>query len=334
VNAYILGIQQHLPERLQTNEELAAVNPGWNVAKIAATTGIRGRRIAGDNETASDLACIAAQKLLDELSFDRGKIDALLFCSQSPDYFLPTTACLLQERLALSTRCAAFDVNLGCSGFTYSLWLARALVLSQSATNVLILAADTLSKYCDPHDVGTATIFADGAGAALLSSDAKGAIASVGESVLGTDGRGGGNLIVRAGASRARADNRPENQDPYLRMNGPEIFSFTLSVIQANIQALLDKIGLQWNEVDRYFFHQANRFILESLCENMNIPPEKAPIDMEDYGNTASASLPILLRRSWERGLLRANQRCVLAGYGVGYSWAATEVTWLRNFSA
>ena len=205
-------------------------------------------------------------------------------------------------------------------------------MLSRSAENVFVLAADTFSKYCDPHDIATVTIFGDGAGAALVSANADGAIASVGKSVLGTDGRGGDNLIVRAGAARARAEEQPEKRDPYLRMNGPEIFSFTLSVIQANIQSLLDRIGLQWNQVDRYFFHQANRFILNCLCENMKIPPDKAPVDMEDYGNTASASLPILLRRCWEQGTLKANQRCVLAGFGVGYSWAATEVAWLRNF--
>ena len=339
MNAYLLGLQYHLPERLQTNEELAAINPGWNAEKIYAKTGIRGRRIAEPHQTAGDLACIAAQKLLDELAFDRGEIDVLLFCTQSPDYFLPTTACLMQERLGLPTRCAAFDFNLGCSGFTYGLWLARSLVLSRSAKNVLLVAGDTYSKYCNPHDMATATIFGDGAGAAVISASEDGALASIGQSVLGTDGRGAGNLIVRAGSARDAALIRTEphagdpDHDCYLCMNGPEIFSFTLSAVQTCIQGLLDKAGWTWEQVDRLFLHQANRFILKTLRDNMNVPPEKMPIDMEDYGNTVSASLPIVLRRCWERGTLRARQQCVLVGFGVGYSWAATEVTWMRSFS-
>jgi 3-oxoacyl-[acyl-carrier-protein] synthase-3 len=313
--AYLRDLEVSLPDTIRSNEDLVRVNPTWDAGKIYAKTGIRARRVAGPEETAADLGCRAAERLLARLEVDRSQVDALLFCTESPDYPLPPTACTLQTRLGLSVDCAALDYNLGCSGFTYGLWLAKALVESKSARNVLLIAADTYSKYCDPHDLATAAIFGDGGAAALIDADADRALARIGTTVLGTDGRGAEHLIVRAGQ--------------HLAMNGPAVYAFTLSVVQASIQKLLDQVGLHWEEIDLFLLHQANRYMLDQLRINMRVPAEKVPIDMEDVGNTVSASIPLLVRRCMDRGILKAGARCVLAGFGVGYSWATTFVQWL-----
>ncbi len=316
---YLAGVRYYLPETIRSNEDLAAINPGWDAEKIYRKTGIRRRPIAGEGQTASDLGYEAASRLIEELAVDRARIDALLFCTQSPDYHLPTTACLLQDRLGLPTSCGALDFNLGCSGFTYGLWIARSLIQAGSAQTVLLVTADTYSKYCDVHDLATATIFGDAGAAALISSSPGERFAAVGQTVVGTDGRGAGNLIVRAGGARAGGVSP-------LFMNGAEIFSFTLGAVPSGVQRLLDRLSLGWDQIDVFLMHQANRFILESLRDTMRIPPEKLPIDLEDCGNTVSASIPILMRRCQERGLFKAGQRCVLVGFGVGYSWAMTEL--------
>ena len=337
MKVHLRGLHYCLPSSVRTNDDLAAANPGWDAAKIFQKTGIRQRCIAGPEETAADLACEAATRLFAELSFDRAAVDALLFCTQSPDYPLPTTACMLQERLKLPTTCGALDYNLGCSGFTYGLWLARALILSGGAANVLLLTAETYSKYCDARDLATSAIFGDGAAAALISSSPQGALAEVGPTVVGTDGRGWANLIVRTGGARhphsARDAAGYPNACPgdYLCMNGPEIFRFTLDAVRGGIQRLLDAASLAWEAVDIFLLHQANRFMLEALRDTMQIPPEKMPIDLADHGNTVSASIPVLMRRCYERGTLRSGQKCVLAGFGVGYSWAMTELDWLAT---
>jgi 3-oxoacyl-[acyl-carrier-protein] synthase-3 len=330
-------VQYHLPTGRRSNDDLGRLNASWSAADIYRKTGIRARPVAADGETTSDLAVQAAEKLLSELAFDRRRVDALLFCTQTADYYLPTTACIIQDRLGLPTSCAAFDFNLGCSGFTYGLWLARSLIQSGSAAKVLLLAGDTLSKYCSPNDQVTATIFGDGAGAALISDDAAGALATVGESVCGADGRGAPNLIIRAGGARMprcaatavarRDDYGNERSDDQVSMNGTEVFNFTLTAVEAGIRRLLEKIGVDWEDVDFFLLHQANAFILETLRKRMKLPREKLPIDLEETGNTSSASLPVLLRRLLDQGRLRPGARCVLAGFGVGYSWAMTYLT-------
>jgi 3-oxoacyl-[acyl-carrier-protein] synthase-3 len=326
---FLHAIRSHLPEGRLTNEEICARNPNWRPEKILQVTGIRERRIASSVETAGDLAAAAAEGLLAEHRIDRSTIDALLLCTQSPDHFpvIPATACLLQARLGLPETCGAFDYNLGCSGFTYGLWLGRALILSGSARRVLLVTSETVARNCAPDDMATVVNFGDAAAACLLSDDPTGAWASVGQSAVGTDGRGAENLIVRGGGAR-----RP--RDPsILTMNGPEVFSFTLHTVHAAIEQLLTKAGVPKSAVDWYLFHQANRFLVESLAKKMTIPLARMPVDIEDIGNTSSASIPILIERSRAKGLLRPGQTAVLAGFGVGYSWAATMMQFLGGIA-
>jgi 3-oxoacyl-[acyl-carrier-protein] synthase-3 len=339
MNAYLHGIQYCLPERVSTNEDLSRTS-GWEAEDIFAKTGIRSRRVVGEGETSSDLGFRAADRLLNELNFDRNQIDALLFCAGARDYIVPATACLLQDRLGLPHTCAAFDYVLGCSGYTYGLWLARSLILSESAKNVLLVTADTPTPFCDPSDLGTVALFGDGGAATLISAESTGSIAELGPTVTGTNGRGAKNLMIRLGGARAidhvhaAVGMRPVSNSPrdaFISMNGPEITIFSVRTVKSGIQQLLDRVGLDWGDVDLFLFHQANAYMLRRLCETLKIPQHRAPIDMEDTGNTICASIPILMGRCMERGIFHSGQRCVLSGFGMGYSWAMTMLTWTRS---
>lgn len=336
MKATITAIEVYLPEGILPNEELAGENDGWTAGKIFQKTGIRHRHIAAEGECASDLGVAAANMLFDKGACVRESIDYLLFCTQSPDFFLPTTACLVQERLNLPTRCGALDFNLGCSGYVYGLSLAKGLIESGQAANVLLITAETYSKYIHPDDRSVRTLFGD-AGAATLVSGVNADEARIGPFVFGTDGRGAGNLIVPAGGMRQPAVPLPlgtQDADRSARtaknlfMDGPEIFNFTLRTVPLTAKALLEKTGKSMDDVDLFVFHQANGFILEHLRKKMNIPEAKLAISLESYGNTVSASIPITLRDAALSHKLKAGQLLMLVGFGVGYSWGGVMIKW------
>lgn len=344
MKTYLSGISYFLPERRVTNADLVARNPAWNAEEIFKRTGIRERRVAEAEQTASDLAVLAAERLFAMSSCAPDRIDGLLFCSQSPDYLSPATACLLQERLKIPTTLAAFDYNLGCSGFPMGLWLARALILSQSASNILLIVADTLTKYCHPLDLVSSAVFSDGAAAVWISNDPNGALAEIGPTIHGTDGRGVSNLFIPAGGARHRCTSTTavpqEDGTGNLRslnniyMNGPEILNFAISAVPEGIRRLLTLTNSTIADTDIFLMHQANAFLLDVIRRKLQLPPEKMPIDMADIGNTAGASLPILLSRLRERGLLKPHMKAILAGFGVGYAWGMTQLTWLETGEA
>ena len=332
IKAAMRAIASYLPERELTNEELAQTFGDWTADKILEKTGIRSRRIAGENECSSDLGVRAAERLFAETGIARQSIDYLLFCTQSPDYFLPTTACLVQDRLGLSNACGAIDFNQGCSGFVYGLSLAKGLIESGTASNVLLITAETYSKFVNPRDRSVRTIFGDAAAATLITgveSDRD----LIGPFVFGTDGRGAGNLIVRAGGMReppsessaVEHEDKGGNwrSDDDLYMNGPEIFTFTLKAVPPAIDSLLARAAKTKQDVDFYVLHQANRFMLEKLRNKLGIPEDRFCIDMEDCGNTVSSTIPIALERAKARGRLASGMRAMLVGFGVGYSWSA-----------
>ena len=327
-SCYLRGLSWHQPSSSMSNDTLAARHPEWSAERVAQKTGIVSRPQAAPGETASDLAFVAAEKLIRSLSAPvRDTIDTLIFISQSPDYPLPATACLLQERLHLSTTTAAFDVNLGCSSVPYALWFVRALISSGSARKVLVLFAETYTKYLDENDLTTVTLFSDGAAAMLLSDEADGAIARIGPSRLGTDGAGAGFLIVESGGARAAAGAAITH--PRLHMDGPEIFRFALDRIGPQVKEVLADAAVEMGQVDRFFFHQANRFMLEALRRSLTIAADKMPIDVEHVGNAATASLAILLARQHESAAFSRPCRSLVVGFGVGLSWGSTYVEWL-----
>ncbi len=333
--AAITAITTFFPEGVLTNEGLANEFRDFDVEKIHEKTGISTRRVVTPEECASDLGVAAAERLFESGKCGRDDIDFLLFCTQSPDYFLPTTACLIQDRLGLRTDCGAIDFNQGCSGFVYGLALAKGLIESGSARTVLLITAETYTKHLNQGDRSVRAIFGDGAAATLVTTVELNE-PSLGPFVFGTDGRGAHNLMVPGGGFRKplTADSLGgQNQQDHLSngrtdrdlyMNGPEIFNFTLRAVPRAVKELANKDGRPLDEFDLFVFHQANKFMLEALRDKLKIPADKFWIDMENYGNTVSSTIPIALKAATERGQLRSGSRAMLVGFGVGYSWAAT----------
>lgn len=330
MDAYIKAISYYLPEKVVTNEQLVEEFPEWSVDKIAKKVGINERHIAAEDETAGDMAYKAAEKLMQENGINRDSIDFVLLCTQSPDYFLPSTSCIIQNWLGLPTKCGAFDFNLGCSGYEYGLAVAKGLILSGVAKNVLLLTAETYNKHIHPKDKGNRTIFGDGASASLISSDG---FAKIGEFVLGSDGSGFDRLIHKTGAMRhyqAMNDfHEDENGTPlssdHLFMDGKAIFDFTSDIVPPMIEETLGKNGIKMDEVDLFVFHQANKYMINYLRKLMEIDKEKFYIFMETVGNTVSSTIPIALYEAQKEGKLHGN--VVLAGFGVGLSYGATVIT-------
>ena len=338
MQAAIRAIEYYLPERVLSNDDLAAEFPEWTAEKIQAKTGILERHIAAPDECASDMAAQAAGKLFSSGACRPADIDYLMLCTQTPDYFLPTTACLLQDRLGIPMTAGAVDVNMGCSGFIYGLSLAQGLISTGQATRLLLITSGTYSRFIHPRDKSVRTLFGDGAAATLIEAVADDGAPGRVAYVFGTDGRGAGNLIVPAGAFRlpgspetaavtcdAEGNCRSANN---LYMDGAEIFSFTLKAVPECIHRLLAQAGRQPAEIDLFVFHQANQYVLEHLRKKLRIPPEKFWLWLARCGNTSASSIPIALKHALCEGRLVARHRVVLVGFGVGYSWAATMMEW------
>lgn len=331
----IASISYYLPEQVLTNDALALLYPGWTAEKILEKTGIRARHISAANETAGDLGEQAARKLFAEHAVDPATIDFVLLATQSPDYRLPTTACMLQTRLGIPTTAGALDFNLGCSAYIYGLSLAQGLIASGTATRILLIMAETYTKHIHPMDKSVRTIFGDGAAATLVSvADTDG----IGRFVLGTDGRGYEKLIVPSGGMRLipSPETAVEHTDDsgntrsrdHLFMDGEAVFSFTITTVPKTVKETLEKNHLALEEVDLFVFHQANKFMLDFLCKKCKIPPEKFYMNFADCGNTVSASIPIALVRAAQDGVLRPGMKVMLVGFGVGLSWGATIIQW------
>ena len=315
----ILDVEYYLPHQIRTNRDIEAVCPDFRAEKIEKKVGIVCRHIVDFDETALDLAEKACRKLL--ANHDKSQIDYLLLCTQSPDYKLPTSACILQDRLGLEKNIGALDFNLGCSGFVYGLSLAKGLILSGTAKNVLLVTAETYSRYIARGDKSNMSIFGDAAAATIITRSEE---PGIGLFELGTDGSGCKNLIVRNGGSRNRIAG-PE--DETLFMDGPEIFNFTLATVPGLVERVLKKNKYDIISVDYFIFHQANKYMLKTLQGLMNIPEDKFHIELRDTGNTVSSTIPIALKQAWEKGRVSPGDHLVLAGFGVGYSYGAVTIT-------
>lgn len=330
MKAFIKAISYALPDKELTNEELVGEFPEWSVDKIANEVGINKRFVAAEDETSADLAVKAAERLFEENpEIKKGSIDFVLFCTQSPDYFLPTSACVIQDRLGLPTSCGALDFNLGCSGYVYGLSLAKGLIFGGIANNVLLLTGETYSKFMHPKDKGNRTIFGDAGSATLISKDG---FAEIGNFSLGTDGKGAENLMVKSGGIRHREklndlkfdeSGNPISSD-HLFMNGTEIFNFTIDAVPALVKDTLVKNSLSNEEIDGYVFHQANKFMINFLRKKLKIKSEIFHIYMSEVGNTVSNTIPIVLTEKIKENALSGN--ILLAGFGVGYSWGGCVV--------
>lgn len=315
----IAALASFLPERVLTNEELYArfqYEPGFLERKI----GIERRYVCGPDEAVSDLAVGAARKLFESGAARPDEIDLVVVCTQNPDYKLPTTANLVQARLAIPTTCAAFDINQGCSGYVYGLSIASAMMSANGFRAALLITADAYSKVLDPTDRDTLPLFGDGAAATLLRP---GGVGRLERASLGSDGAGANELIVRGGGSRHPS---VESRDDRLRMNGRAIFNFMMRQAPRSVDECLRLNVLTRDDVDLYIFHQASRYMLESLRTALKLDPERAPIVLENGGNTVSSTLPMAMENLGGLEAL-AGKRVLLCGFGVGLSWGSILVT-------
>jgi 3-oxoacyl-[acyl-carrier-protein] synthase-3 len=292
------------------------------VNDVVKMIGVEARHWARPDQTTADLCLDAARVLLERLDWTADSVDALIFVSQTPDHRLPATACILHGRLGLAPGCQAFDVSLGCSGYTYGLWLAAAMI-NAGCRRVLLLAGETSSRLVDPSDRGTAILFGD-AGTASGLEAASGAPPI--HFRLGTDGSGAGALIVPEGGFRTPVSDpdRPEGLDPTrLHMDGGEVFTFTLRAVPRLIKDTLADAGVEGDSVDAYLLHQANRFMLRHIAKKIGASEAQTPINIDRYGNTSSATLPLLLTTDLARRVTSAPSRMMLVGFGVGLSWGS-----------
>jgi 3-oxoacyl-[acyl-carrier-protein] synthase III len=333
MKAKIKAISYYLPEKILSNELINAEFPEWDIEKISSKTGINSRHISADDEFSSDMAVKVAEKLFEEHNINKSDVDFLLFCTQSPDYFLPTSACIIQNRLDLNTSIGALDFNLGCSGFVYGLSLAKGLIAGGMAKNVLLITSETYTKFIHPSDKSNKTIFGDAAAATLISCDH--GFCTIGDFIFGTDGKGAENLIVKQGGMRYPVSKENENiideygnvrNDKNLFMHGTEIFNFTSESVPKLVHAVLEKSNLDIEEVDLFVFHQANKYMLNHLRKKINISEDKFFISMEHCGNTVSSTIPIALYEAQKLEKFVNAKNIVLAGFGVGYSWAACNL--------
>lgn len=336
VSAHIAAIATHVPDAILDNAELAALYPEWPADKILDKTGIAARHIAAADETALDLGVAAAEKLFARTGMDRAEIDFLIFCTQAPDYVLPTSACIMQDRLQLGTSIGALDINLGCSGFVYGLSMAAGLIAGGLASTILLVTADTYSKYIHAGDKSVRTLFGDGAAATLIKRNGPGDTGSIGPFDYGTDGSGAHQLIVEGGGFRTprSAETAAEIVDKSgnvrsrdnLFMNGAAVLSFTLKRVPEVIERLTGKAGLSLADFDSVILHQANKFMLDSLQKKLGLDDERVPRRYADIGNTVSSTIPFVLEEmAAQSGFPRG--RHMIVGFGVGLSWAAGAIS-------
>ena len=309
MNISIDAISYQLASKKETLADLKNDNPEWDLDLISSKTGVETRYISNADETALSL-CIDAAKKLD---FDPNDIGACIFVSQSPDYMLPTSACIAQNELGLDTDVAAFDINLGCSGFIYALSVAKGILSEIEKSKVLLLCGDTYSKFIQKNDRTCRPIFSDAGSAILLS---KSVSKNIGPFNFGTDGRGYDKLIVRNRAAKVESE-----FDDYIHMNGAEVLLFTMANVPSGVKSLLKKANLAIEDIDHFLFHQASAVVLDNIQRKLDIADEKLPRNHRDIGNTVSATIPILMKDIEEQGRLKKGQKLLLFGFGVGYSY-------------
>jgi 3-oxoacyl-[acyl-carrier-protein] synthase-3 len=335
IQSYIDKIEFIVPNNKLSNDDLVKENPSWEVDKIYSKTGIHNRYIADCNTTSTDLAVEAGISLFNKYPDLKNEVDYLIFCTQSPDFFLPTSACLIQERIGLRTEIGAIDINQGCSGFVYALSLAKGMIESQQVKNVLIITSETYSKYINNKDKSVRTLFGDAACCTFIQSkEANEEL--INKVIHGTDGSGAEHLIVPHGAQRnpinessfvEEMDTSKNLRSPSnLYMNGGAIYTFTLTKIPKVFNQILDSNDLTIDDLDLVIFHQANKFILDAMQRKLKIPDEKMHRSYMEYGNTVSSTIPIGIKIEQDTKDETDKKIALILGFGVGLSWAGTII--------
>ena len=318
----IAGISTCLPPAVVDNLDPALGFPPEDVRKVVAMAGVRERRVVQPGTTSADLCHRAAERLMEKLGWQADSVSALIYVTQTPDHFLPSGACLLQQRLGLPDTCAAFDVGLGCSGYPYGLYIAATLLRGGGHRRVLMLHGETPSRFVSPEDQATVLLFSDAGSATALELEEDSPHTS--HFVLHTDGSGAEGLILRGGAFRDREPQNPRHR--FLEMDGAAIFNFTIKRVPALIAETLGVAGKAVDQVDAYVFHQSNRFIMKHLMKKGGLPEERVPFSLEDSGNCGGPSVAVAMTRRLSTPPPGPPQHWMLIGYGVGLSWGAALV--------
>jgi 3-oxoacyl-[acyl-carrier-protein] synthase III len=316
-NVEIKGIACAVPDHIVNNEEYNEVFGAETVQKFINMTGVKTRHVAFDEQCTSDLCYAATIKLMEKLNWDPSSIDALILITQTPDYAVPATACVLHHRLGLKEDCVAFDVNLGCSAYVYGIWLAATMISTQDLNRVLLLVGDTSNFGINQNDSATAMIFGDGGSATALER-------TVGKNIkyfLKTKGSGFKCIIVPAGHARSRSRTTTDASEYELAMDGSKVFSFTITDVPRTINSFFSQYNIDKNDVDMYAFHQANLFILKHLAKKLNIPMEKVAVSIDRYGNTSGESIPLTLVDALGNEESHETIKLLLCGFGIGLSW-------------
>ena len=314
------GVVCAVPGQPIDNSKFSELFDDKAIRDIVRMVGVKTRYNARPDQTSADLCYLATERLLEQLDWATDSLDALIFVSQTPDHILPASACLLHGRLKLAPYCQAFDVSLGCSGYVYGLWLASTLIQA-GCRRVLLLAGETSSRIVDCTDRGTSILFGDAGSATAI--EAKSDVPSL-HFRLGTDGMGSSALVIPDGGFRPFSPTTQTSLNPRsLHMDGGEVFSFSLRVVPALIHQILADAGVDSSSIDAYLLHQANEFMLNHIGKRIGASDTRLPINISRYGNTSSASLPLLLADDMAPRLKLKSEKVLLSGFGVGLSWGA-----------
>lgn len=316
-NVEIKGIACAVPDNVKKSEEYNEIFGEESVKKFVNMTGVKQRHIALDEQCASDLCYVAATNLIKKLNWEPSSIDALILMTQTPDYAVPATSCVLHHRLGLSEDCATFDINLGCSAYVYGVWLAASMIATQDLNRVLLLVGDTSNFGINQNDSATAMIFGDG-GSATAFERAEGKELKY---FLKTKGDGFRCIMVPAGHARSRARKNIKVGETELSMNGSDVFTFTITDVPKSVKSFMSQYNIDKDDVDMFAFHQANLFILKHLSKKLKIPMEKIAVSIDRYGNTSGESIPITLVDALGEEESNETIKLFMCGFGVGLSW-------------
>ncbi|MCF6171475.1 MAG: ketoacyl-ACP synthase III [Bacteroidales bacterium] len=335
MQSQISNISVYQPENRLTNQMLLDEFPGLKVRELTRLTGVYSRAVTAENETSVDMAVQAAGQLFAKNGVEKSSIDFIIFCSAGGDYITPASACVLQDKLGLSHKCGAFDINQGCTGYIYGLGLADSLIKAGNASKILLLTSEAITKTIHPKDRANRAIFGDAATASVIEVST--GVSKMGRFVFGTDGSRFDQIIIKHGRERfplpqfAEADFLDEygnvRNHASFYMNGSEVFNFSVAKAPVLVNTLLEQSGLVLDDIKLFVFHQANRIILETIGRKLKIPEEKIIIELEKTGNTVSSTIPIALQKAVETGRCHRGDKILLAGFGVGFSWGGTVLS-------
>lgn len=319
--AKIIGTGSYLPDNIVTNDFLSTMvdtSDEW----ISSRTGIKERRIS-TGETTSDLAATAAKRALENAKVKVEEVDCIIVATMSSDYFMPNSSSEVQHILgAVNATC--IDLNAACSGFLFALGTAKAYIMAGLSKIVLVIGAETLSKQVDWTDRSTCVLFGDGAGAVVVKESSKKGIQDI---ITGSDGSMKDVLTCKS-----RSLNNPfikgENKVDYLKMEGQEVFKFAVKKVPESIEVLINEANISKEEIKYYILHQANKRIIDLVAKRLHVSEEKFPINLDRYGNTSAASIPILLDELNQQGKLQNGDKIILSGFGGGLTWGAALIEW------